>query len=119
MNSLLPVKDDEATAENAMASTFGWHMPLPEAAQQAGLELLGARVCLYGRGLAAHIMYRHNGKPVSVYMIPRMTRSNAVVDVMGHEAAIWSSGGRTFVLVAREPEADVARMTAFVQTALH
>jgi hypothetical protein len=64
-------------------------------------------------------MYRHHGRPVSVYMIPKMTRSDAVVDVMGHEAAIWSSGGRTFVLVAREPEADVARMTAFIQTALH
>jgi hypothetical protein len=94
-------------------------MPLPEAAQRAGMELLGARVCLYGRGLAAHIMYRHNGQPVSVYMIPKMTRSDAVVDIMGHEAAIWSSGGRTFVLVAREPEADVERMTAVIQTALH
>jgi len=118
MNSLIAVKDDQAAAESTMTSTFGWHMPLPEAAQRAGMELLGARVCLYGRGLAAHIMYRHNGQPVSVYMIPKMTRSDAVVDIMGHEAAIWSSGGRTFVLVAREPE-DVARMTAVIQTALH
>ena len=68
------------------------------------MELLGARVCLYGRGLAAHLMYRHNGQPVSVFMIPKTSRSEAVVDVMGHEAAIWSTGGRTFVLVAREPE---------------
>ena len=119
MNSIIAVKDDQAAAESTMASTFGWHMPLPDAAQRAGMELLGARVCLYGRGLAAHLMYRHHGQPVSVYMIPKMTRSDAVVDVMGHEAAIWSSGGRTFVLVAREPEADVARMTAVIQTALH
>jgi anti-sigma factor RsiW len=119
MNSIIAVKDDQAAAERTMASTFGWQMPLPEAAQRAGMELLGARVCLYGRGLAAHIMYRHNGQPVSVYMIPKMTRSDAVVDIMGHEAAIWSSGGRTFVLVAREPEADVERMTAVIQTALH
>jgi hypothetical protein len=119
MNSLIAVNDDQAAAESTMASTFGWHMPLPDAAQRAGMELLGARVCLYGRGLAAHLMYRHHGQPVSVYMIPKMTRSDAVVDVMGHEAAIWSSGGRTFVLVAREPEADVARMTAVIQAALH
>jgi hypothetical protein len=44
---------------------------------------------------------------------------------MGHEAAIWSTGGRTFVLVAREPEdqagaaADLSHMTAVVQAALH
>jgi len=119
MNSLIGVNDDPAAAEGTMVSTFGWHMPLPETAQRAGMELLGARVCLYGRGLAAHIMYRHNGQPVSVFMIPKMTRPDAVVDVMGHEAAIWSSGGRTFVLVAREPEDDVSRMTAIVQAALH
>jgi len=119
MNSLIGVNDDPAAAEGTMVSTFGWHMPLPETAQRAGMELLGARVCLYGRGLAAHIMYRHNGQPVSVFMIPKMTRSDAVVDVMGHEAAIWSSGGRTFVLVAREPEDEMSRMTAIVQAALH
>jgi hypothetical protein len=58
-------------------------------------------------------------------MIPKASRSQAVVDVMGHEAAIWSTGGRTFVLVVREPEdraeaaADLSRMTAIVQAALH
>jgi hypothetical protein len=41
-----------------------------------------------------------------------------VVDVMGHEATVWSSGGRTFVVVAREPEADVAQVVSFVQAAL-
>jgi len=122
MNSVIPANADPAAAEGTMVSTFGWHMLLPEAAARAGMELLGARVCLYGRGRAAHIMYRHHGKPVSVYMIPEMTRSDAVVDVMGHEATIWSSGGRTFVLVAREHEAtgeDFSRMTAVVQAALH
>jgi anti-sigma factor RsiW len=125
MKSVLRVTDDPAEAERTMASTFGWHMPQPEAAAQAGMELLGARVCLYGRGLAAHLMYLHNGEPVSVFMIPKTSRPESVVDVMGHEAAIWSTGGRTFVLVAREPEnqaeaaADLSRMTAVVQTAMH
>jgi len=70
-------------------------------------------------------MYSHNGKPVSVFMLPEMSQPESVVDVMGHEAAIWSNGGRTFVLVAREPEdraeavADPSRMTAVVQAALH
>jgi hypothetical protein len=125
MSSVLPVNADPESAERTMASTFGWHMPLADAAAGAGMELLGARVCLYGRGLAAHLMYRRNGQPVSVFMIPKASRSQAVVDVMGHEAAIWSTGGRTFVLVVREPEdraeaaADLSRMTAIVQAALH
>src|SRR5260370_36307028 len=96
-------------------------MPLQEVVEREGMELVGARVCLYGRGRAAHIMYRHNGQPVSVFMIPKMTRADQVVGVMGHEAAIWSAGGRTLVLIAREPAApgdDLSRMTALVQAAL-
>jgi anti-sigma factor RsiW len=121
MNPLVGVNGDPAAVEGTMASAFGWHVPLPEAAARAGMELVGARVCLYGRGRAAHIMYRHNGRPVSVFMIPKMTRADAVVDVMGHEAAIWSAGDRTFVLIAREPAAkgdDLARMTSLVQAAM-
>jgi hypothetical protein len=41
-----------------------------------------------------------------------------VVDVMGHEAIVWSSGGRTFVVVAPEREADVAQVVSFVQASL-
>jgi len=38
--------------------------------------------------------------------------------VMGHEAAIWSEGDRTFVLIAREPPGEVARMVSFVQATM-
>jgi anti-sigma factor RsiW len=133
MNTLLGTSADRLTIEHAMASTFGWQMHVPDASQGPGLELVGARPCLYAKGRVAHLMYRHNGHPVSVFMIPNMTRpgvpaapglpgipgiKDEVVDVMGHEATVWSSGGRTFVVVAREPEADVAQVVSFVQAAL-
>jgi len=41
-----------------------------------------------------------------------------LVEVLGHEAAIWCVGNRTFVLVAREPRRDVERMASFVQASL-
>ncbi len=136
MNTLLGTSADHLTIEQAMASTFGWQMHVPDAAQGPGLELVGARPCLYAKGKVAHLMYRHNGHPVSVFMIPNTSRAVAaattgmpgisgvpgirqeVVDVMGHEATVWSSGGRTFVVVAREPEADVAQVVSFVQATL-
>ncbi len=37
---------------------------------------------------------------------------------MGHEAAVWSVGKRTFVLIAREPRQDVERLASFVQASL-
>jgi anti-sigma factor RsiW len=130
MNTLLGTTADRPAIEHAMALTFGWQMHVPEASQSPGLELVGARPCLYARGKVAHLMYRHNGHPVSVFMIPNMARpgmpatpgmpgiKDEVVDVMGHEATVWSSGGRTFVVVAREPEADVAQVVSFVQATL-
>jgi anti-sigma factor RsiW len=118
LNRLLHTQQEAAFVETAMASSFGWHVQLPDRAPQMGLELVGARPCLYGEGRVAHIMYRYNGHPVSVFMLPNTVRTSEVVDIMGHEAAIWPSAGRTFVLVAREPRAEVERIAAFVHAAL-
>jgi anti-sigma factor RsiW len=103
--------------ESSMAASFDWQMHLPEHADRAGLELVGARRCVYGEGVVAHIMYRHNGNPVSIFMLPKRARPEELIEVMGHQAAIWSVGNRTFVLIAREPRAEVERMTSFVHTA--
>ena len=84
-----------------------------------GLELVGSRPCLYGEGKVAHIMYRHNGRPVSLFMLPRTAREDQIVDVLGHECVIWSVDDRTFVLVARESRADVTRLASFVQSYVH
>jgi anti-sigma factor RsiW len=118
INNVLGTHQEAHAVESSMASRFGWQMRLPEHAEQAGLELVGARPCLYGEGIVAHIMYRHNGHPVSIFMLPRSARTEELVEVMGHRAAIWSVGNRTFVLVAREPRAEVERMTSFVHGSL-
>jgi anti-sigma factor RsiW len=108
-----------AAVEQSMATAFDWHVRLPENPAQAGLELVGARPCLYGEGRVAHIMYRHEGRPVSLFMLPHTARAQELVEVFGHEAAIWCASNRTFVLVAREPRPDVERMASFVQASLH
>ena len=107
----------------------GWQMHVPEPSGE-GLEFVGARPCLYAKGRAAHLMYRHHGHPLSVFMLPQLSnranRGNSanpanpeMVDVLGHEAAVWSEGGRTFVLVARELEPEMQHMVSVVQAALH
>jgi hypothetical protein len=39
--------------------------------------------------------------------------------VLGHEAAIWCVGNRTFVLVARESRPEVERLVSYVKASLH
>jgi anti-sigma factor RsiW len=118
MNAVLRTQQSPAAVESSLASGFDWNVHLPEDAGREGLELVGSRPCLYGEGKVAHIMYRHNGRPVSLFMLPRSKRPDQLVNVLGHEAAIWSIGDRTFVLVAREGRSEVQRMAAFVHAAM-
>jgi anti-sigma factor RsiW len=115
LNAALGTHDTEAAVEGTLAAGFDWRGQLPDRPEQAGLELVGERTCLYGKGRVAHIMYRHEGRPVSVFMLPDDFRQAGVVDVLGPRAAIWSVGNRTFVLVAREPQEEIERMASFVQ----
>jgi anti-sigma factor RsiW len=118
MNSVLHTHDAPTAVESSMISGFGWQMRLPDEPARAGLELVGARPCLYGEGKVAHIMYRHQGRPVSLFMLPNASRSRELVEVFGHQAAIWCVGNRTFVLISREPKREVEQMASFVQASL-
>jgi len=117
-NDLLGTHDAPAAVESSMMSSFGWHLHLPPQLHEAGLELVGARQCLYAEGRIAHIMFRQEGRPVSVFMLPKSTRPEELVEVLGHEAAIWSSGDRTFVLVTRGSRGEVQRMASYVKASL-
>jgi anti-sigma factor RsiW len=118
VNRVIEPDDRAATVEATLESSFGWRLRMPERAGRLGLELVGARPCLYGEGRVAHIMYRHNGRPMSVFILPKTVRADEVVEVMGHEARIWPSGDRTFVLVARERREELEPIAAFVQASL-
>jgi anti-sigma factor RsiW len=118
INGVLRTHESASAVESSMLSSFGWRMHLPEEAPQAGLELIGARPCLYGHGKIAHIMYRHRGEPMSVFMLPQTARAEDVVQVLGHQAAIWCADGRTFVLVTRERNEELQRMASLVRGSL-
>jgi len=118
INSILRTQHAPDVVEGAMLAGFGWQMHLPDNPERIGLELVGARPCLYGEGKVAHIMYRHDGRLVSLFMLPNTSRSRELVKVLGHEAAIWCVGRRTFVLLAHEPREEMERMAAFVQAGL-
>jgi anti-sigma factor RsiW len=119
-NRLLGTRHEPAAVESSMLSAFGWSLHLPgEQFDASGYELVGSRQCLYGEGRVAHIMYRDDrGRPVSIFMLPKRARPEELVEVLGHEAAIWSSGDRTFVLVTRGSADEVQRMASFVKAAL-
>lgn len=117
LNTVLRTHDDAAAVRDAMRSRFGWPVELPDA-ERGGLELVGSRPCLYEHGTVAHLMYRHHGVPVSVFMLPGVTRSADVAKAFGHDAVVWSDASRTFVLIAKAPRAEVDEVVSFVRTSL-
>src|SRR5262249_3167565 len=79
LNRALGTHQTAAVVESSLASGFGWRVHLPESFARADLELVGARPCLYGEGKVAHIMYRHHGEPVSLFMLPNTARAGELV----------------------------------------
>ena len=119
MNGVLGTHDETEAVESSMLASFDWRMHLPSEPARAGLELVGSRPCVYAEGKIAHIMYRHQGHPVSLFMLPKTARTQQLVEVFGHEAAVWCAGERTFVLIAREPRQDVERLAQYVRASMH
>lgn len=118
LNGLLGTSQSRQTVEASMASRFGWPMQVPQADAGEDLALVGARPCLYGEGAVAHIMFTHKGEPLSLFMLPRNTREEALLDVFGMNCRVWSVGSRTFVLVSREPAPEVERLASMVRASL-
>lgn len=116
LNRLLGTHDTAAVVEGDMASGFDWHMRLPDLGSHQDISVEGSRPCIYGEGTTAHIMFRQNGEPVSLFMLKHSHRAEEVVEVFGHQCRIWSEGDRTFVLVARASSVPLEQMAALMRT---
>jgi hypothetical protein len=63
-------------------------------------------------------MYRHEGRAVSLFILPRKHVAAERLQVLGHAADMWSVGDRTFVLVTRGDTHEVERTASIVHAAL-
>ena len=102
---------DVQASEQQYERDYGRHVDLPRA-DIAGLQLVGLRRCFCAEGAAAHAMYRLNGHPLSLYVIPGAHRDRTSTDVFGHDAVIWSNDNITYVLVSKEPRATLETVAA-------
>lgn len=105
---------DAAASEANYAREYGTEVHVPRVSM-AGLNLVGLRRCYCAKGAAAHAMYRLDGEPVSLYMIPDADGASASADVFGHDAVIWSGVGLTYVLVSRAPRERLEQLKAAFQ----
>jgi anti-sigma factor RsiW len=106
---------DPVALEARLRQAYGWRLTVPPPSPDGRLKLVGARRCITADGRIAHILYRDGGRPLSLFVLPSTERPADHVEIFGYEARIWSRAGTTYVLVAREPGADVERAAAYLQ----
>ena len=85
---------------------------MPTAPAADGLQLVGIRRCFCAEGAAVHVMYRHHGEPVSLYLLPRTERPSASTSAFGRDALIWSERDMTYVLLGRESANELKQLAA-------
>jgi anti-sigma factor RsiW len=111
---------DAVSAGRTWAARHGWSLQVPGSSPAAGLELLGVRRCVTASGSTAHLLYKWNGEPLSVFVLPRLLRHHAqqeqIVEHFGHEAVIWSAGDRTYVLLTQPGHSDLAPVVHYLKT---
>jgi anti-sigma factor RsiW len=109
-----PITD--AAAETKLKDEFGLTVNVPPSLPSEKLELMAVRRCLYGDGRAAHLMYRLNGEPVSLFIVPGLARPAAELSLFGHDQLVWADGDRTYMLVARGgTRQDLARVASYLR----
>jgi anti-sigma factor RsiW len=110
---------DPHAAGQGWSEQNGWALRVPASTPDRQLEFVRLRRCLVTEGRAAHMMYRWRGQPLSVYVLPEALRKGVaveqVVDTFGQEAVMWSSGGRTYVLMARGRRRDMEPIVEYVK----
>ena len=103
-------------AESTLKNEFDLTVNVPPSLASDHLELMAVRRCLYGDGRAAHLMYRLNGEPVSLFVVPGLARPAAELSLFGHDQLVWTEGDRTYVLVARGgTREDLARVAPYLR----
>jgi anti-sigma factor RsiW len=109
---------DPRVCEREWLASQGWSIVVPSGGS-AGMTLLGLRRCFVTEGRMAHLLYDRRGEAVSVFVLADASRfAPATLEVFGHEAVMWTSGGRTYAVVARGDRASVEGLAAELQREL-
>jgi anti-sigma factor RsiW len=103
--------------QHRLAERYGFHAKVPASSADHRVRLIGARRCLTGEGTNAHILYRVDGRPVSLYLVPEEGRPATNLSVLGRDAVVWSRDNGTYVLVADQGVDNLGELARYMQRA--
>jgi anti-sigma factor RsiW len=98
---------DAAAAEDYLATEHGVDVVVPVGDDQEHVELVDARSCEYEGGRMAHLLCEVEGRQVSLFVVPDGSRAERSLEVVGHQARLWSAADVGYVLVGDAGDAEV------------
>ena len=108
---------DAGAAEAQVADLYGWDIRVPPASRAEEMELVDVRRCVSGNGYMAHLLYTRQGRPVSLFVVQGTAHREQLLEIMGHDAVVWSEAEQTYVLVGQEGPVEMNKVAAYVRRA--
>ena len=115
-----PARQIDATAmSEEWGQKRGWPITIPAGSADHELTLVDVRRCGSSDGIAAHLMYKWRGTPLSLYVMNsesrRARQQQQFVKTLGQEAVVWKDRGRTYVIVAQATPRDLEPVVNYVK----
>ena len=100
-------------AEIRLAGDHWLDVAMPK--ESADFDLIDVRQCLYDDGEMAHVLCEWRGEPVSLYVVPDRSDGDQILEIVGHDAVIWSQNDTAYVLVAEKGPVEIAQVAQYVR----
>ena len=104
---------DAEQAERVLATEHGLDVDIPD--ESADFELLDVRHCMYEHGGMAHVLCEWRGEALSLFVVPGRSDREQLLEIVGHEAVVWSHDESAFVLVADQGPVEIGRVAEYVR----
>ena len=82
--------------------------------ESSEFNLVDVRKCLYDDGDMAHVLCEWRGEPVPMFVVPERAGRERDLEIMRHDAVVWSKGVRGFALVARRGPVAIDEVARYV-----
>ena len=100
-----------------LAGIVGSDIALP--LESPDFDLLDVRECAYEYGGVGHVMCSWRGDPVSLFVVPDRSYRERILEIINHDAVVWSGGGHAYVLVAEHGPVDIGQVARHVRQTVH
>ena len=100
-----------------LAGIIGTDVALPF--ESPDFDVLEVRKCAYEQGGVGHVLCAWRGAPVSLFVVPNRSLREQLLEIINHDALVWSAGDHGFVLVAEHGPVDMGQVARHVRQTVH